>query len=72
MKFDEQENGRPFVEEEESVQRPLILNPINETKDGESSSIEELPTVEADHPPLKPSLGDPPEIGDQWTTMVHT
>ena len=31
VKFDEQENG-PSVEEEESVQHPLILTPINNLK----------------------------------------
>ena len=56
VKFNEQENG-PSVEEEESVQNPQILTPIDEIQEeGEDGGIEELPAVE----PEPPTTPEPP------------
>ena len=37
VKFDERENGTPHVEDETSVQRPLVLDPIDEIKPDKES-----------------------------------
>ena len=52
VKFNEQDNG-PSVEEEESVQNPLILTPIDEIQEGEGGSIEKLPAIEPEPPTTK-------------------
>ena len=43
MRFDEQEIGRPPIEEEKSVQHPLILDSIDEP---ESDHEDDTPTTE--------------------------
>ena len=58
VEFDEQENGIAPVEDETSVQDPLILDPVDKTKsdkendesDEESGSTVELPTKGTEQP----------------------
>ena len=54
VEFDERENGTAPVEDKTSVQHPLILDPVDETKLSEShegsGSTEELPTEGTEQP----------------------
>ena len=59
VKFDERETGRPPVEEEESPQRPLILDSVDESEsdrergDEDKSSTGADPPAADEHPPRR-------------------
>ena len=71
VKFDERETERPPVEEEESAQRPLILDSVDELSPTvKEATKRKVVPVQTHLLPMNTHLAGLPERGDQWTTTV--